>query len=649
MLKSITYKATFSNGRTIENSIGFSTGLSAIFGPNESGKSLSLEMVRFGLFGTKALRGATSTYTSINVELDFVVREVTYKVKRTLRGAELISAEGEPLATGTNPVNTKVEELFGYGLTVFDMANSCNQGEIEALATMKPAERKSMVDNIIGLNALDKITEWLRTEANTYRNRSEGATSVLSEPSEPVRPDGYITSQAFDDMKLSLEHEVEVRRKSEIYMASKPADPGDRPVLEASGKSLDELYQQLEDFTRRSELLTQRDRVVLPQFTGDELVELSEAWKKHSAWVAYLNDQRQRGPQPKHPKEFLLQQQDLIEGWEQHQRHLKLAELGEHECPSCHHKWPVADELSTTELVTPTKPELDRATVERELRAVDAWEGFEPQDIEEAEAPSISLTEIEHQWKLLPNVTTVDQLNAELDTIGDVEDPRAEIDKHREFKMRLELFEERSEAYRAWEAIVPSHEETLRDTEGATERLSELQQRNALSRAYDAEVVRYDEAVTHFKETKAKIEADLEKASHYRAAADAMKEVRQRVKRHLVPSLSHVASSLITQMTGGQRNHITIDHDFNITVDGQSLNTLSGSGKAVANLAVRIGLGQVLTNRVFSVFMADEIDAAMDADRAGYTAECLRNLTSHISQIVLVSHKKHEADHHIQL
>ena len=84
-------------------------------------------------------------------------------------------------------------------------------------------------------------------------------------------------------------------------------------------------------------------------------------------------------------------------------------------------------------------------------------------------------------------------------------------------------------------------------------------------------------------------------------------------------------------------------------MDGQPLNTLSGSGKAVANLAIRLGLGQVLTNKTFSVFLADEIDAAMDADRAGYTAECLSNLTGSIAQIVLVSHKTLSAQHHIEM
>jgi DNA repair exonuclease SbcCD ATPase subunit len=82
-------------------------------------------------------------------------------------------------------------------------------------------------------------------------------------------------------------------------------------------------------------------------------------------------------------------------------------------------------------------------------------------------------------------------------------------------------------------------------------------------------------------------------------------------------------------------------------VDGQAIDTLSGSGKAVANLALRIGLGQVLTNNVFSLFMGDEIDASMDKNRAEKTSQVLGTLKGRISQLLLVSHKFPAADYYI--
>ena len=102
-------------------------------------------------------------------------------------------------------------------------------------------------------------------------------------------------------------------------------------------------------------------------------------------------------------------------------------------------------------------------------------------------------------------------------------------------------------------------------------------------------------------------------------------------------------------MTGGQRQSISVDEEFDVTVDGQPLNTLSASGKAVANLSMRIGLGQVLTNNVLSLFVGDEIDSSLDKDRAENTASTLQALKSRISQILLVTHKRPSADYYIEL
>lgn len=84
---------------------------------------------------------------------------------------------------------------------------------------------------------------------------------------------------------------------------------------------------------------------------------------------------------------------------------------------------------------------------------------------------------------------------------------------------------------------------------------------------------------------------------------------------------------------------IRMDDDFEIFIDGVHIQALSGSGQAVANLALRLGLGQVLTNKVFSVFMGDELDGSMDAERSVFLVECLKNLRGSINQILLVTHK----------
>ena len=47
--------------------------------------------------------------------------------------------------------------------------------------------------------------------------------------------------------------------------------------------------------------------------------------------------------------------------------------------------------------------------------------------------------------------------------------------------------------------------------------------------------------------------------------------------------------------------------------------------------------------------MADEFDASMDAERAKNTMNSLKSLLKTISQVIVVSHKSHDADHFIDL
>ena len=150
---------------------------------------------------------------------------------------------------------------------------------------------------------------------------------------------------------------------------------------------------------------------------------------------------------------------------------------------------------------------------------------------------------------------------------------------------------------------------------------------------------RYQERRDLWERAREEMALALAQGDGWRRAQTALTMLRSLIKGHLVPALSRVASHLLAQMTGGQRSVVVVDQEFDVTVDGQRLDTLSGSGKAVANLALRLGLGQVLTNNVLSVFVGDEIDASMDDDRAKNLGECVHGLAGKIAQIIHITHK----------
>jgi DNA repair exonuclease SbcCD ATPase subunit len=191
--------------------------------------------------------------------------------------------------------------------------------------------------------------------------------------------------------------------------------------------------------------------------------------------------------------------------------------------------------------------------------------------------------------------------------------------------------------------------EKLKELEGLQEKLIAAVNRFVMMQIYENALTAYEASYETFVRQKEELDQLKEKVEQLKAARKAVAQVRTRVKTYLIPSLNRVASSLLTQMTDGERNSILIQEDFDILVDGQPVHTLSGSGKAVANIALRIGLGQVLTHNVFPIFLADEIDAAMDEKRARLTSVCLSRLSQTISQVVIVSHKRPDADHYIEL
>ena len=204
-------------------------------------------------------------------------------------------------------------------------------------------------------------------------------------------------------------------------------------------------------------------------------------------------------------------------------------------------------------------------------------------------------------------------------------------------------------AHERWQAGVPRAQRQLQRgawIENAippTDRLIEAAQTfQAEHRAWEAAVRNYAEVVG----TLDQLQAELKE---WRGAEAALAAIRTRVKTHLAPSLSRAASSLLSRMTAGALSTMEVSEDFDVRVDGKAVEGLSGAGKAAANLALRIALGYVLTNRVFSVLLADEVDAGMDAERADATAQAFQNLTATLKQVLLVTHKTPEGDHYIRL
>lgn len=679
MFKRLTYSNAFPpnllhpEGLILKGTYDFKTGLTGIVGPNESGKSFILEMLRFMLFGNDAFRGVAADYKQISGELEFELRGETYRIERRRSKATLYRGDVE-IAVGTKPVNVKMVELLGFGLKVFDTACACTQGQIEALGTMQPSERKRMVDTTIGIGVLDDLIKWTADEALIRNRQVEALEKGLVEPQEPIQAETYVPSEHIEDelaqLRLSLGRLNELRgwMKNTRQEPVKPQCPVTEPV---------EVLQQLVD-ARGAILLQARDldrrieEIPPAKHSAEEIAEWEAkiaAYDRGAEKQVFLATHKR----PNYTRAELERHLELNniqdrwkERWRLEKRIKELEEVGTLECPSCNHSWPCEHaEIDRLKVELEKFADLDpydresfisRAEINKEMALLDAWEAVADRwealkDVEIVPHPAVYPQDVERARRALERQEEREQLVAERAALVIPEDRSADLKARQRYEAALHAYEAERLAYQVWLAEKIAVEEELKAILAFNPEkfIVEAEAHLKESRAYEQAVKAYAEQMAVYQKRKEEVDQYKLEAEQWGAAKAAIQTLKSRVKGHLVPSLNRVASTLLSQMTYGKRQTIEVDEEFDVMVDGQRLNTLSGSGKAVANLALRLGLGQVLTNGVFSVFLADEIDAAMDTERAGATAECLRALTSHIKQIVLVSHKEPDADHLIDL
>jgi len=574
--------------RHFDKTFTFENGLTGVVGPNESGKSLIVEMIRYALFGSKALRGKAEDYRKLHVELDFVVNGEAYTV---IRKSNKVVLTGAVEVSGTRPVDEAIRRILGYDLNVFDVANSCNQGDVEALSNMRPADRKKMVDQTVGLTVLDELISYAGQEGNALKREVAAIEGVLVEPVEPVKPEGYRTGAELRSELEAAEVELSEYLQLKGYLEKAPSEPvrPDPIPIQESSEELERMINDRKIIVRSiSNLEAQRNQLDTEEFSEAELDEMEQRIEQAQAWRT---------------KQRLLAQ-------------------GHHECPKCSHQWPVADlgELA---------------------------------DVEEVEAPPLTIRQINEHRSRIGNNRKRAEIGQAIDelteTLQDLPDRSADlmiVQKHEAADL---VYKNRLAAFREYNEGLEEKKARYAELQGIDQRVATLRNELSQSEQFERDLDRFTKAYSVFQEKQALVADMTKRAEDFLQAREVIQALKVSVKTLLLPSLNKVASVLLSRMTGGERYLVEVNEDFEITIDGQPINTLSGSGKAVANLAIRIALGQILTNRVFSIFMADEVDAAMDDERASHTADALQRLTETVGQVILVTHKRPETDHMVEL
>ncbi len=184
----------------------FNPGITVFVGHNGSGKTSIIDSITFALFDehtrksnrnlvTKGIDQSLSEESGSIVVMDFSVGSVDYKVQRQINSmGHLVSAKLEQLkqndSTMENEKNIpiyrpiisgerkqlgesvigEVESILGINYPKLQIASIIQQGEINKIIDSQPKEFKELLNNMIGLDKLDKSFAYMHSIIDDFRS-----------------------------------------------------------------------------------------------------------------------------------------------------------------------------------------------------------------------------------------------------------------------------------------------------------------------------------------------------------------------------------------------------------------------------------------------------------------------------------------------
>lgn len=626
MIKRLIYTITFpTNGQHLKGDISFQPGLTAVTGENGIGKTFAyVELPRYMLFGKQALRGPASDYKTLTAKMVVVIHGEEYTIERTPKHESVKDADGETLAVGAEAVNAKLRTLLRASLDVFDIVHAAVQKESDRISKLRPAARRQLIDKTVGLSSNEAVEKACKDEAQGLLREAEALRSNLAAPVRPEKPKGYRPSaKVKDELAAALSLFEQGRHLQGIVDAC-----GGVPVPPSAAlPDLADLetHEQLRLAGLRERKLAADELARLPSsaYTEAQLVEAEDR-------LAFDKLVAVRGPRPE------LTAADL-EAWDTYFKERDLAQRladVEVECPACDTKFCPGHASP----IAPGAAEPTSSYLRQQHQAIASW--AVPLPPEPAGTLKLTDRQIAEARQALANE---DRRRVLLDIVNrDVAlvDRSLELKQAREAAVEWVVYEReltRWETASAARELAEAELKTLKLP--SAEKIEALRAEQIAAAVYESGVAGYDAAKSAYDAAIASVEDRTKRAEGFKLGAKKLAETRQLFKSYLAPSVSRIASNLIDKMTLGRLSSIIVDEDMNIAADGQDISTLSGAQSTVANLAVRLALGQVLTRGVFSVFIADEADSDMSEKMANATMEGLANLQDVIEQIIVITHK----------
>lgn len=633
------------NSLSIKNSplnktihIDFAPGINVLQGKNSSGKSTVIEMLNYSLFGSIALRSAISTYDkAFEVETVLTINNVIYKINRTTKDSQIYMFDTDSdkyliLATGITPVNEYLKGLLTYDYKIFSLTNFCKQHELLKLTSCSPKELVNLIEVVSGLDSSYKLLLSLKESRKECKAVIKSLSSTLDNSSSL-----NLDFQENSDYESLLKENTDVLNNFNRVLQNNYE----------SSQTITNLYNSfIKIKNKRNKILSDLEEAnsrIDSEYTEASLQDNKESILLYKNTLSSLNRSLStyNKPDTTYSNSFLDVQTQLIEQNKEYEEYIRIKnklEASKIICPNCEHSFHFEseDSLEPDQVieVAPVAPVLTL----REINNLRDWNAKvndynslieEIRAHEESYTTQLSTSFINDQLSLYETIRQQKSLLEYVDT------------EYSELLSTLESYvdidQEDLEV-----SILNKVNEITNEYETSLEEFNNFKNYLDLKRQY----IQQQDVIASFQDN---LNTNKENLLTYNLLFDVLEDVKKTIQQESFPVLNSVASDILSQITGGERNKVFITDTFKIEVDDNDIDTIEGSGKVIANLALRVALLSTFYKDTFLVCLFDEIDESLHEDRFEYMEESFNKLAEQGYQLILSSHKNYSVDNIINM
>ena len=633
------------NSLSIKNSplnktihIDFAPGINVLQGKNSSGKSTVIEMLNYSLFGSIALRSAISTYDkAFEVETVLTINNVIYKINRTTKDSQIYMFDTDSgkyliLATGITPVNEYLKGLLTYDYKIFSLTNFCKQHELLKLTSCSPKELVNLIEVVSGLDSSYKLLLSLKESRKECKAVIKSLGSTLDNSSSL-----NLDFQENSDYESLLKENTDVLNNFNRVLQNNYE----------SSQTITNLYNTfIKIKNKRNKILSDLEETnsrIDSEYTEASLQDNKESILLYKNTLSSLNRSLStyNKPDTTYSNSFLDVQTQLIEQNKEYEEYIRIKnklEASKIICPNCEHSFHFEseDSLEPDQVieVAPVAPVLTL----REINNLRDWNAKvkdynslieEIRAHEESYTTQLSTSFINDQLSLYETIRQQKSLLEYVDT------------EYSELLSNLESYvdidQEDLEV-----SILNKVNEITNEYETSLEEFNNFKNYLDLKRQY----IQQQDVIASFQDN---LNTNKENLLTYNLLFDVLEDVKKTIQQESFPVLNSVASDILSQITGGERNKVFITDTFKIEVDDNDIDTIEGSGKVIANLALRVALLSTFYKDTFLVCLFDEIDESLHEDRFEYMEESFNKLAEQGYQLILSSHKNYSVDNIINM